>query len=218
MRILILLGFLFSATCQGGEVFTKFPENIDPAGKYVFYSHGFIVEGSNPKPVNPRWGVYDFPQVKRALSDDGYHLIAYHRPSNTDPSRYAEKLASNVLELIKNGVEPKNISLVGFSRGGAITILTSNLLARDDLNYIILAGCGDYIDNDQDLKMYGDVFSVLETSDELVGSCQNLITRSANVKSFNELSVSTGKEHGAFYTPLREWVKPVKKWIKRNEG
>ena len=43
--------------------------------------------------------------------------------------------------------------VVGFSRSGVITILTSNLLARDDLNYIVLAGCGNNIDKNQDLKM-----------------------------------------------------------------
>jgi predicted esterase len=218
MRIFLLLGFLFVNVCEGGEIFSEFPKSIDPNAKYVFYSHGLIVEGDNPTPESTRYGIYDFPEVKRRLSDKDYNLIAYHRPKNTNPKEFAKKLADNVLELIKMGVKPKNISLVGFSRGGAITIFTSNLLARNDVTFIILAGCGDYLNNNPQLAMYGHVYSIIETSDELVGPCNLFIDRSENIQSFTELSLSTGKEHGAFYVPLPEWINPVKKWIKLNKS
>ncbi|WP_257171975.1 hypothetical protein [Colwellia sp. M166] len=61
-------------------------------------------------------------------------------------------------------------------------------------------------------KVYGVVHSIYETSD-MVGSCQFLINQSSNVSSFNEISISTGKEHGAFFKPISEWVKPVKNWL-----
>jgi predicted esterase len=218
MRISLLLSFLFFDVCVASEIFSEFPESIDPNGKYVFYSHGFIVEGDNPTPESPRWGVYDFPEVKQKLSDQEYNLIAYHRPKDTNPQKIAEMLADNVLELIEKGVKPKNISLVGFSRGGAITILTSNLLARDDVSSIILAGCGDYLNKNPQLTMYGHVYSIIEKSDDLVGSCKPLIDRSEHIQSFTELSLSTGKEHGAFYVPLPEWINPVKKWIKSDKN
>jgi hypothetical protein len=64
-------------------------------------------------------------------------------------------------------------------------------------------------------KVYGKVFSIYETSD-IVGSCQFLINQSSDVSSFNEISISTGKEHGAFFKPISEWVKPVKKWLGNN--
>lgn len=35
--------------------------------------------------MNPRWGTYEFPMIKDALSDDEYNLIAYHRAKNTKP-------------------------------------------------------------------------------------------------------------------------------------
>jgi hypothetical protein len=34
-------------------------------------------------------------------------------------------------------------------------------------------------------------------------------------RRFSEISISTGKEHGAFYRPMPEWVKPLKTWLKR---
>ncbi|WNC68648.1 alpha/beta hydrolase [Thalassotalea nanhaiensis] len=179
----------------------------------MFYSHGFIVEGKNPTPINPRWGMYDFPKIKNALADDDYNLIAYHRPKGTNPRVFAKKLTENANTLISKGVKPENITFIGFSRGGAITVLTSNYLASEKVNFVILAGCSTFVNNNPELDVFGNVFSVFETSDG-VGSCQFLIDRSKRVTTFEEISISTGKEHGAFYTPIGEWVIPVKNWVK----
>jgi len=208
-----LATLLFSLSCAAGQVYTAFPETVQPSQTYVFYSHGLIVEGDNPTPVNPRWGTYDFPAVKQALADDAYNLIAYHRPKNTNPESFARKLASDIDRLVSKGVSQENIVLVGFSRGGEITAITSNIVASDKMKSIILAGCAGYVKHNKALQVHGDVYSIYETSDE-VGSCQFLIDRSPAVKAFQEISISTGKEHGAFYTPIDEWVVPVKNWIK----
>ncbi|GHE91831.1 alpha/beta hydrolase [Thalassotalea profundi] len=215
MRKIILLA-LISTKALAGEIFDTFPLTVKANEKYVFYSHGYIVEGTNPRPVNPRWGTYEFPMIKQALSDKNYNLIAYHRAKNTNPNEFAKRLADDVRLLIKKGVPANNISLVGFSRGGTITIMTSNLLANNQLNFIILAGCSSYIKESIKIVVHGKIYSILETSDDLVGSCQFLIDRSKNVTRFTEQSISTGKEHGAFYTPRPEWVTPVKKWLKTN--
>jgi pimeloyl-ACP methyl ester carboxylesterase len=205
---------LFSSGVFAAKIFERFPEKINANEKYVFYSHGFIVEGTNPTPINPRWGMYDFPQIKFALSDKEYNLIAYHRPKNTNPKMFASQLAGDASQLIKKGVKPENITFVGFSRGGTITALTSSVLANSKVNFVILAGCGDYLKNNLQVTLHGHIYSMFETSDNLVSSCKFLIERSKSVQSFVEQSISTGKEHGAFYTPLPEWVVPVKVWIK----
>jgi len=208
--VLLLLSFASYA----GEVYTTFPKQINADQKYVFYSHGLIVEGENPTPISPQWGKYDFPTVKQALADEDYNLIAYHRPEGTDPEAFARKLASDIDRLVYKGVSYDQITLVGFSRGGAITALTSNYVASDKLKSILLAGCAGYVKHNQALKVYGLVYSIYETSDE-VGSCQFLIDRNPAVKLFEEIAIGTGKGHGAFYTPLDDWVIPVKHWIKQ---
>ncbi|WP_299004414.1 alpha/beta hydrolase [uncultured Shewanella sp.] len=180
----------------------------------MFYSHGFIVEGNNPTPKNERWGVYEFPAIKAALSDEEYHLIAYHRAKGSDPFKHAKALANNVEELIKYGVDADHITIMGFSRGAFITSLTSHYLKETPVNAILLAGCGRIVSKKYaDIKLNGDVLSVYETSDD-ASTCQKLKNRSDNLKSFKEIAISTGKEHGAFYTPLPEWIVPVKQWIK----
>ncbi|KGJ98092.1 alpha/beta hydrolase family protein [Thalassotalea sp. ND16A] len=198
---------------QAGEVYEDFPNEIKASEKYVFYSHGFIVEGDNPTPVSARWGTYQFPQIKTALSDEGYNLIAYHRAKGTDPYQFAKKLVDDFNALVSHGVLAENIYLIGFSRGGAITGLVSHYAKSSKLNMIILAGCGTLLRNNPQVDLYGQIYSIYETSDG-VGSCQYVIDRSKQVTSFTEIAISTGKEHGAFYTPIEEWLSPVKNWIK----
>ena len=193
-------------------IFERLPTEIHANEKYVFYSHGLIVEGSNPTPTNPRWGLYDFPKVKAALASDKYNLIAYHRAKNTKPRAFARKLAADVNLLIKHGVKPKNISLVGFSRGGAITILTSSYIQSSDINIILLATCNTFMKGHVEFIVIGNFHSIYETSDGN-GSCQFLMEQSEQVNTMEEISISTGEEHGAFYRPMAEWVVPVKDWL-----
>ncbi|GLX85356.1 hypothetical protein tloyanaT_16080 [Thalassotalea loyana] len=214
-KSLALFGLLapITAFAKGGKVFDTFPEKIMPDDAYVFYSHGYIVEGDNPTPEHPEWGVYDFPQVKAKLSDPSYNLIAYHRPKNTEPFSFAKQLADDVRKLLAAGVKPQNITLIGFSRGGALSILTNHELQLPDIKTIILAGCAGLVASHKAVKVTGNVYSIYETSDQ-VGSCQFLIDRSDKVNTFNEIAISTGKSHGAFYLPREEWLTPAKQWIK----
>lgn len=204
-----------------GQIYNTFsdivPDTVSAADSYVFYSHGFIVEGDNPTPVDTRfgWGKYDFPAVKKALSDESYHLIAFHRPKNTNPRKYAYELNKQVRELIKQGVKPTNITLIGFSRGAFITGLTSDKLSDIGVNTIILAGCGRLVHpGHSDTQVYGHVLSIYEESDR-ANTCVKLKEKSPLATSFTEIKINTGLSHGAFYRPLDVWVKPIKKWIKK---
>jgi hypothetical protein len=116
--------------------------------------------------------------------------------------------------LIAKGVKPENITLLGFSRGGVITIRVSHYLKSQQVRFGLLAACPRDIEDGAELRLYGRVYSMFETSDS-VGSCQFLIDQSPQVTSFKELAISTGQGHGAFYRPLDEWVIPVKAWLNK---
>lgn len=211
----LFIAYLFiGGKCLAGALYTSFPEKIYPEEKYVFYSHGLIVEGDNLMPVDERWGVYDFIAVRKALADPHYNLISYHRPVNTVADEFAEKLAVDVRKLLQAGVKPENITLLGFSRGGEITLLASDKLRLDKINTILLAVCGGFVKEHQEYQAYGKLYSIYETSD-FAGSCQFLTDRNNKTHSFEETSISTGKEHGAFYQPLPQWLKQVKTWVKQ---
>ncbi|WP_139158543.1 MULTISPECIES: alpha/beta hydrolase [Pseudoalteromonas] len=163
-------------------------------------------------------GGYDFPAIKQALADKSYTLIAHHRAKNTDPFAYAYELNQQVRTLVEKGVSARNITLVGFSRGSFIAGVASDKLSDLEINTVILAGCGRLVSSKHtDIKVFGHVLSVYERSDG-PQSCATLAKRSTQTRSFNEIMIDTGLEHGAFYKPMNEWVTPVKAWIKAHMG
>jgi dienelactone hydrolase len=64
----------------------------------------------------------------------GFHLVAYHRPKDTQPEVYIGMLESWVRRLLAAGVAPGRITLVGFSRGGQLTAAASSRLASTGIN------------------------------------------------------------------------------------
>ena len=210
---------LLGSTAEAGEAYSEFPPNVDPDGVYVIYSHGRIVEGNNSKPVHERWGVYDFPAIKRALAkNDSFNLIARHRPENADLAGEAEQLVSWVRRLLDGGVQPENITLVGFSRGGEITAVASSQLNPLAVNTVLLATCWrGGVQERASITFSGRFLSIFETTD-LAQTCERIAARSDGLVSFDEIEISTGKEHGAFYTPLQEWTGPLLRWIDQNSA
>jgi len=215
LTLLCLLVLGSARAVAGGEIYDRFPDVIHPAERYVIYSHGLIVEGTDPRPVSPELGVYDFPAVTQALAAGGrFNLIAHHRPKGTVPEAYAEMLDGWVRRLLGAGVAPGRITLVGFSRGGQITAIASSRLAATGVHTALLAVCprGD-LDAVPPIVLGGHVLSIYETTDA-VRSCAGLAARS-HLASFEEVAISTGKKHGAFFQPLPEWVRPLRAWIDR---
>jgi hypothetical protein len=210
--LLLTLSVLVSISARAVEVYDRMPDSIHATERYVIYSHGFIVEGDDPKPISPKYGQYDFPAIKQALFDrGGFNLIAYQRPKSTDDS-YADTLQSWVRRLLDAGVHPSRITLVGFSRGAGLTAIASNGLASAGINTALLAICEEgEVSHAPGLLLGGNLLSIYESSDEL-GSCGKLAARS-HLKSFKEIAISTGKKHGAFFQPLPDWIRPLKAWI-----
>jgi pimeloyl-ACP methyl ester carboxylesterase len=204
------------APLMAAEVYPDFPAHIDSDRSYVIYSHGRIVEGDDPKPIHERWGIYDFPAITSRLAENNtFVLIAHHRSENTDLPSYVERLKSWVRKLVEAGVEPNRITLVGFSRGGQITALAASQLKPMNINTALLATCWEGGVQDQSsITLSGRFLSIYETTDAAL-SCRGLATRSVQLSSFEEVDISTGKEHGAFYTPLSDWIEPLLLWIEK---
>lgn len=196
------------------EAYFDFPVNIQSDANHVFYSHGLIVEGTDPRPVHPEFGVYQFPEIIQVLHASGnINLIAHHRPAGTVPENSAQQLTGWVHDLLAAGVPAENITLVGFSRGAQITLLAANALHESGINTVIMGVCfdGDYPSNPP-LELGGHILSLYETSD-VVQSCSSLLQRSTEAYSVQEIAITTGLRHGAFYKPLDAWLNPLRDWL-----
>jgi hypothetical protein len=192
------------------------PATVAADEPVIIYLHGRIIEEEGSTPVHPRWGLYDYPEILEALGSNGAIIKSDVRESGTDIYEYAGKTIKLIEGLISQGVSPDRIVVIGFSKGGVITIHVSSFLRRPEIRYVTLAACGDWLNANPNLRFTGHVFSIWEKSDQTGGSCQNLSKVSSELGSFREKRISTGKEHGAFYLPRSDWVEPVLDWIHDN--
>lgn len=218
MKMLIYqtLGLLFLAggIVSAASFIETVPRIPDPSKKYLFYLHGAIIEQGDLTPTHPEFGYYDMPEIRSALAEfDNVILISEHRAKGTQIADYAKKLADDVNFLIKNGVDAKNITISGFSKGGMIAIMTSSIIQNKDLNFVFMAACNNWAIEDDAIKVSGRILSIFETTDTIGRSCDPLIDKSPAVTNYKEVEINTGKKHGAFYQPTAEWVEPLKAWV-----
>ena len=217
-ELFISLYLLATSSALASELYEEFPNTIAPEERYVFYSHGLIVEGNERRPFHDDFGYYEFELIKQTLfEDEDFNLVAHQRPKDTDPDGYATQLAVWVTQLVDGGVSPENITLIGFSRGGLITLKAANSLNHLGINTAIMAVCfdGDY-PSEPPFALGGHILSIYEDSD-VVRSCRDILLRSDNAKSKREVAIFTGLEHGAFFKPIPEWIVPLKAWLRETK-
>jgi hypothetical protein len=62
--------------------------------------------------------------------------------------------------------------------------------------------------------LHGRLLSIYESTDAAL-SCKELANRSVGLSSFQEIAITTGREHGAFYEPLAVWIEPLTEWTQQ---
>ncbi len=216
MKTLLTFLLFFPTQLIAGEITSDVPENINSETAYVFYLHGRIIETEGLRPTHPRWGLYDYPAILEAIAQEGIAVISERRAQGTDAHDYSRKVIGQIEQLVAGGAGPGKITVVGFSAGGIIAIITSSILSETNINFVFLASCWGWTKDVPNLTLNGRVLSIFEETDEAL-SCSSLAERQPGPSVFGEIAISTGKEHGAFYLPRDEWVQPVLNWALRRK-
>ena len=201
------------ALAQQGVVRDRLPGVPDARARYVIYLHGKIIEDQGRRPTHARWGTYEYQQILDRLAADDLVVVSEQRPPMTDMDIFARHVADQVQALLRAGVPPEQVSVVGFSKGGGIAIRTAALLQNHRINFVFLAACGDGDFSGSDIKVSGRILSVYEASDEGGRSCQSLFAKSGATGERSEVRINLGEEHGAFFRPHQEWLTPVLRWV-----
>ena len=194
-------------------IFQNVPENPDNTQRYLFYLHGLIVEEAGIRPKSEEHGYYEYELILEKLASEGFIVISEAREKGTEIKAYAEKIVSQIRELLAHRVPPENITVVGASKGGIIGSYVSAMLQDQRLNYVILAGLFDKCLKDENLKLYGNVLSIHDRSDKLPITPTLFFQRSEGLGNFKEIVLNLDLGHGVIYRPYREWIEPLLEWV-----
>ena len=132
-----------------------------------------------------------------------------------NPCLEKELLTSKQIDsLIKNGVDPADITVIGASKGGVMAMCISSI-NRHPINYVFLASNNDQIEKEHsNWKLKGRVLAIYDSSDTIAGKKYDVWKqRSPDVEVFKQIELDTKLGHGFLYTPMNEWMAPVREWI-----
>src|SRR5215204_909637 len=219
--ILPILICLLQASATAQHIQRDLPTTIDPTGKYLFYLHGGVVTVKGDNAINdpvPEYGPYQYSRILDTLHAHGFYVISERRLQGVEDSVYARKIAQQVDTLLKAKVPVNKIMLVGASAGSNIVLHVSDRLKNPEMKYVIMGGCSpDIYKYYLNIKIEGRFLSIIESSDSR-GTCAKIFENRKQVKSFHEIKLETGLNHGFIYKPYAAWLDPVLQWFQIYAG
>lgn len=213
MKALILFSCVLALTVGQAKQVGSYNGAVSNV-RYLFYLPGYIVEAGNTRPVSPKFGVYEYDQILDTFKRSGLTVISEARKKSPEIESYALKVTQEVKQLLKSGVPPNHITIVGASQGSWIAMLVSTYLKNRDLNFVLIAACSADEHFLQQVNLHGNVLSIYEKSDG-AQSCQSYRTDATGINEWKEVAVNTGLKHGFLFRPLKEWTEPTIEWAKR---
>lgn len=217
----VLVSFLcmsYSANSQSarrelGIILSDVPQKVNKKARYLFYISGHIVEAGNTRPTSPKFGIYEYERILETFEQSGFVVISEARKQSPEIEPYAAKVTAQVKQLLKAGVPPEYITVVGASQGSWIAMLVSTYVANRAVNFVFIAACAA---DDGLLKLvdlHGNVLFISERTD-LPGSCERFRSDATGLGAYKELELNTGLKHGFLYRPMKEWVEPTIQWTR----
>jgi hypothetical protein len=193
-------------------VFSNVPSRLDPAAHYLIYLHGRILESQGRHAVSPDFGPYQYDAILDAFAERGFVVVSEVRHENAGRP-FVHKVASQVRRLLAAGVPPGNVTVVGASKGGALTLGIAAELGAPELSFVVLAGCGPYTESLAP-RLRGRVLSIFDSVDRFTPSCRATFEKASHLGEHREIVVKLGLDHGLLYRPRAEWVDPACAWAR----
>lgn len=186
--------------------------------RYIFFFHNKFVEENDLNVSHPEYGKAEYNQILESFRKDNFIVFSEKRKKNTNAADYAEKVVKQIQKLIKKGVKPNKITVIGTSKGGYIAQYVSTYLANPDVNFVFI-GC--FRDSDikeiPDINYCGNILTIYEKSDIYgVSAIRRKETSKLKVNHFKEIELNTGLKHGFLYKAADNWIAPCKKWANEN--
>ena len=179
--------------------------------KYLFYMHGYRLESLDDDHKRAK----AYRTIVSSLEDSGFNVISEQR-GETSVIDYGIGIANEVKKLLADGVKPQNITVAGFSKGAAITLIAAGQVQNPNVNFIALAGCSDYFHVNYK-KLQGRILSIYDVDDDKYFPCDGKISNEQQGVTFKEVSIESGKGHKVFRKKKEKWIElwrdPMMEWI-----
>ncbi|WBS74107.1 alpha/beta hydrolase [Elizabethkingia meningoseptica] len=187
---------------------------------YVFFLHNKFLEDHDINDIHPKYGSAAYEAILQKLQNENTILISEKRLPNTDLKNYTKKVLFKIDSLHNTGVPYDHIAVVGTSKGGYIAQYVSNYAKNSKLKFVFIGASfkNDSMNQDREFQLYGNILSIIERTDTgAVALSKQQRYKNSNLKSFKEINVDTGLEHGFLFKALDEWIEPIIHWLGLNE-
>ena len=209
--LLFILSFYLAISCNKSK-------NETEERNYIFFLHNKFVEENNLEVEHTEYGKAEYREIIKSFQKDDFIVLSEKRKANTDVEQYAHKIVSQIDSLLKKGIKPNHITVIGTSKGGYIAQYVSTSIANPDINFVFI-GCYQETDveNYPEINFCGNILTIYEKSDVYgVSAIERMKTSKLKINTFEEIELNTNLKHGFLYKPLKEWIEPSKMWAKRN--
>ncbi|KAF2081795.1 alpha/beta hydrolase [Flavobacterium sharifuzzamanii] len=207
-----ILSFLLNLNCYSQE------KTASKDQRYIFFFHNKFVEENDLNVAHPEYGKAEYNEILESYRKDNFIVFSEKRKKNTNAIDYAEKIAKQVKALIKKGVPPNHITVIGTSKGGYIAQFVSTFLSNPEVNFVFI-GCFRDVDIQEipDINFCGNILTIYEKSDIYgVSAIKRKETSKCKIEHFKEIELNTGLKHGFLYKAADNWLVPSKKWANGN--
>lgn len=128
------------------------------------------------------------------------------------PLAHAHRVANHVRLMMRQGVPPESISVVGFGPSSAVATLASSFIGHRRISYVLLGRCDVLLKSQYRFRMSGRVLGVRDADDPASHSCRPLWGQSPKVTDRRDMVLHTGYGAALFDQPRAAWVQPVAAW------
>ena len=189
-------------------------KNFNKDQRYIFFLHNAFVEENPLNVAHVEYGRAEYNEILDSYRKDNFIVFSEKRKKNTNAADYAEKIVKQIKALIKKGISPSKITVIGTSKGGYIAQYVSTYLANPDVNFVFI-GCFQDSDIEQipDINFCGNILTIYEKSDIYgVSAIKRKETSKLKINHFKEIELNTNLKHGFLYKASNNWIAPSKKW------
>lgn len=206
MKLAIISCLLLCSTLSACEA--------DTSERIVFFLHNRFLEAHDLNDSHPAYGPAHYLEITSKLEEGGLIVISEKRKSVVRTREYALEVVGQIDSLLKIGVEPSNITVVGTSKGGYIAQYVSTFANNPALNFVFIAS---YTRRDirqmPDINYCGNILTIYEKSDPYSSSAaERKVLSTCEIAHFAEIELNTGLQHGFLFQPLDDWILPTIKW------